>query len=481
VNEPLAADRTLELSSDQLRRLLEAAWAHLETFLAAQSDQPAKCTTGGDEVARSVIEPLPETGEPADALLARFFEQLVPVSYNTTSPGYLAYISGGGLPQAAIADLISGVTNRYVGVWAAAPAMAQIEATVIRWFCEMIGYPSASAGFLTTGGSLANLSAIVTARQTRAADGFRAATIYTSHQAHHSIGQAAKLAGFPQDNVRRIDVDDRLCVRVDLLIAQIARDRADGLTPLIVVAQAGSTNTGAVDDLEALADLAAREKLWLHADAAYGGFFMLTERGRQVMRGIERADSITLDPHKSLFLPFGTGCLLVRDRADLLRAHETDAAYMPPRAVDDDFIDFCQISPELTRDFRGLRIWLPLKLLGAAPFRSALDEKLDLARWAADRLRELDAEIDATLEIVEPQLSIVAFRLCRDGLEEAATNRLNQRLLERINAPGRVYLTSTMLSGRFVIRICVLSFRTHLDRLQECFEIIRRTIRQGDE
>ena len=243
-------------------------------------------------------------------------------------------------------------------------------------------------------------------------------------------------------------------------------------TPFFIAGNAGTTNTGAVDDLAGLADLAESEGLWLHIDGAYGGFFLLTERGRKAMRGVERSDSITLDPHKGLFLPYGTGSLLVRDGEALRRAHEVGASYLPPMQQDPDLVDFCLYSPELSRDFRGLRVWLPLKLHGVQPFRDNLDEKLDLAAWAAEQLRAIPG-----IEIVaEPQLSIVTFRAIRPGATRDEENELNRRLLEGINRRKRVYLTATMLRGSFVIRICVVSFRTHLDRVQACVEDIRAAL-----
>ncbi|MDP6556849.1 MAG: pyridoxal-dependent decarboxylase [Pirellulaceae bacterium] len=469
----------LELSSAAMRELVELSLAHLDTFLSSLPEQEAWNNANAEQAARSVMEPMPEQGQAVQTILRRFFDEVVPVALNTTSPGYLAYVPGGGLPQAAVADLIAGITNRFVTVWSAAPAIAQIETAVIRWFCEMVGYSTGSGGFLTSGGSLANLSAIVTARRRRADHDFQTATIYTSDQTHHSICKAAVLAGFPAENIRQIEVDQRWRVRVDCLGRQVARDRAAGFHPLIVVAQAGTTNTGAVDNLSALADLATAEELWLHADAAYGGFFMLTQRGQRALEGLARADSVTLDPHKGLFLPYGTGCLLVRNLDDLKKAHDMDGAYMPSLSDDPDFLDFSQLSPELSRDFRGLRVWLPLQLHGAGAFRQALDEKLDLAQFAARQLQAIDEKLHDTLEIMaEPQLSIVAFRLRRAGLDQDATNTLNKRLLAEINAPRRVYLTSTELNGNFAIRICVLSFRTHLDRMRECVELIGRVAEQ---
>jgi aromatic-L-amino-acid decarboxylase len=209
-------------------------------------------------------------------------------------------------------------------------------------------------------------------------------------------------------------------------------------------------------------------------DAAYGGFFLLTQRGRERMAGIERADSIVLDPHKGLFLPYGTGALLVRDSGTLRRAHALSADYIPATQEDPDLVDFHQLSPELSRAFRGLRVWLPLRLHGIGPFRANLEEKLELAREACAKLREID---DVEI-LAEPQLSIVAFRLKPEGRDEAELTRLNRRLLERINARQRVFLTGTLLSGRFAIRICVLSFRTHRDRMEQGFEDIRAAVRE---
>ena len=467
-------DRSLELSSETLREMIAAAAERIVAHIASLPGQPSADTAGGAELARSLIEPLPREGTPYEQLLDLLFTRVIPKSFNTAGPGYIAYIPGGGLPHSAVADLIADATNRFVGVFAAAPGLSQIEANVIRWFCEIAGYPPASRGILTSGGSLANLSALVTARREKLPEDFLSGTIYTSDQAHHSVERSAWLAGFPARNVRSVPSDSRFCIQKEALARQIEEDRATGLTPFLIVANAGTTNTGAVDDLEALAGIAEQEGLWLHADAAYGGFFLLTESGRASLAGIERADSITLDPHKGLFLPYGTGCLLVRDGEALKRAHEISAHYMPTMQEDPDLVDFCQISPELSRDWRGLRVWLPLKMHGIGPFARNLEEKLALTRWATEELRRIPG-----IEILaEPQLSIVAFRLTRPGLDEEAVNALNRALLGRINKRKRVYLTGTVLDGRFAIRICVLSFRTHLDRMQEGMEDIRAAVEE---
>jgi aromatic-L-amino-acid decarboxylase len=465
---PLSSEHPLELSAPAMRELVAAALDRIVAHIGSLPTQPVSDTRGSFELARSLVEALPEAGTPVEELLALLFERAIPPTYNTASPGYLAYIPGGGLFQSAVADLIADSANRYTSVYATAPALAQIEANVIAWFCQIAGYPATARGTLTSGGSLANWTALVTARRARLPEDFLAGTIYTSDQSHYSVAKGAILAGFPERNVREVATDERFRMRLDALEARIAEDRAAGLTPFLIVASAGTTNTGAVDPLPELADLAARHGLWLHVDAAYGGFFLLTEEGRRTLAGIERADSIVLDPHKGLFLPYGTGAVLVRDGETLRRAHSLTGDYMPGMQDDPDRVDFSQYSPELSRPFRGLRVWLPFKMHGAGAFRAQLEEKLALAAQAAERLRAMpDVEI-----LAEPQLSLLAFRLAPAGVPEAALEELNQRFLAAVNARQRVFLTATRLGGRFAPRICVLSFRTHRERMEMALEDI---------
>jgi aromatic-L-amino-acid decarboxylase len=311
---------------------------------------------------------------------------------------------------------------------------------------------------------MANLSAVVAARSDRLGESFLDGTAYVSEQTHLSVKKAAMIAGIPGGNVRSVPVTPRLRIHVDGLREAIARDRAAGLRPFLVVASAGTTNTGAIDPIAEVAEVAADEGLWLHVDAAYGGFFQLTDRGRARFAGVERADSITLDPHKGMFLPYGTGSLIVRDGAALRTAHRLGADYLQDIPDDDEIPNFSDYSPELSRDFRGLRVWFPLKLHGVGAFRSALDEKLDLAERLADGLRTIPG-IELPWNV---DLTVVPFVL-REGDDEA-----NRRLLDEINASKRVVLSSTLIDGRFVIRACILSHRTHADRIDECIEIVRR-------
>ena len=261
-------DYPLELSGSEMRSLVATALDRIVAHIESLPTQSVSDTRAGFELAPSLAEPLPEEGAAVSGLLDLLFERAVPPSFNTASPGYLAYIPGGGLFHSAVADLIADSTNRYTSVYSAAPALAQLEANVIAWFCQIAGYPPEARGTLTSGGSLANWTALVTARRERLPENFLSGVIYASDQSHYSVAKGAILAGFPEANVREVPTDDLFRLRVDALAELIAEDRRRGLTPFLIAASAGTTNTGAVDPLAELADLAAREGLWLHVDAA---------------------------------------------------------------------------------------------------------------------------------------------------------------------------------------------------------------------
>lgn len=456
----------LEPSASEMHALVDQAMRRIVEHIESLPSQPAMNVEGATEFARTLIEPLPRKGEAYGKLLDFLFEEAIPRSFTAAGPGYLAYVPGGGLFHAAVADLIADAVNRYVGVCAAAPALVQLEANVVRWFCEILGLPPGSGGVLTSGGSLANFTGIVTARKAMLPDDFLRGTLYCSNQIHHSFQKAANLAGFPYANIRELPVDGQFRIRIDALEEAIEGDRRAGFTPFLIAGSAGTTGTGAVDDLTGLARIARAQKLWFHVDGAYGALFAMTERGRAALEGIAEADSVILDPHKTLFLPFGTGAVLVRDARALRTAHSLHAGYLPAMQEEDELVDFCEISPELSRDFRGLRVWLPLKMFGIGPFREQLDEKLDLVAYAVSELRKIEG-----IEIVaEPQLTIAAFRFRDD-------DALTRDLLARINARKRVMLTPTTLpDGRFVIRIAIVSHRTHRDRVEMLLEDVRACV-----
>jgi aromatic-L-amino-acid decarboxylase len=454
----------LEPSEEQLAELTAAVADFVVRHVATLAEQPSFDLDGVEAVRASLREPAPEQGRP----LAEILERLRPAiakSYNAAGPGYLAYIPGGGVYAAALGGLIASATNRYVGVTQPAPALVQIEQSVTEWLCALMGLPAGAQGLLTSGGSLSNFSAIVAARQAKLGDDFASGTIYYSAETHYCVAKAARLAGFPRAALRELPVDARFRLRTDSLQAAIREDRARGGRPFLLVANVGTTNTGAIDPLPELRRIADEQGLWLHADAAYGGFFRLAPGGEQLLRGIEACDSITLDPHKGLFMPYGIGALLVRDGRALARAHRESADYVQD-VTHEGSLGFADLSPELSRDFRGLRVWLAVQLHGLAAFREQLGEKLALARAAYEQLAS-----DARFELLdEPQLSVVAFRL---RAPERDVDRLGAELLRRVNERRRVFLSSTRLNGRYALRICVLSFRTHADRVRDAVEALR--------
>ncbi|HSS08735.1 MAG TPA: aminotransferase class V-fold PLP-dependent enzyme, partial [Acidimicrobiales bacterium] len=419
-------------------------------FVEALPDRPASpmgaAPAAGTELIREMLAPPPERPGQLVDLLARV-DRAAAHAVETAGPGYLAYIPGGGVFASAVAEFYAEVTNRMVGLARLAPGLAALERSVVGWLGDVSGMPSLeSGGLLLSGGSMANFTAVVAARHARLGenDQISDGTLYVSSHAHHSLLKAARLAGLPAANVRTVPCTTDLRMNADAAHDMIVADRASGRRPFLLVGSAGTTSTGTIDPLPELAGLAKAHELWFHVDGAYGGLFRLTDRGRARLQGTEQADSVTLDPHKSLFLPYGTGALVVRDANSLRAAHTVVSQYLQDARTDDALTDFADLGLELSREFRGLRVWLPLHLYGVAVFRAALDEKLDLARLAYDRLAA-----EPRLEVPwEPDLTVVAFR-CRPsdpGLTAAAdADRASHELLDRINATGRVVLSSTVV------------------------------------
>jgi aromatic-L-amino-acid decarboxylase len=424
------------------------------------------------ELAKSVIEPLPEMGNTDfEGLLSRVFNQLAPCSTHDNSGGYLAYIPSGGLFHAALADFIALSLNRYITIFMAAPAFAMIENQVVRWLCDIIGFSSSAGGMLSSGGSLATMTAIHTARTQRLnPQDTQKGIIYVSEQAHHCIEQGCLFCGFPAQNIRKIATNANFKISIKQLKKQIIKDKKAGLHPFLLVANAGTTNTGAVDNLIKMEEIARKHQLWFHIDAAYGGFFMLTKKGQSRLKGIEKADSIVLDPHKGLFLPYGTGALLVKQQSTLTQTFNFTASYLPTETHQQQSNlseDIMHLSPELTRDFRGFRFWLPLKMLGIDVFRQQLNDKLNLTQWMSKKI----AKIPHIQIIASPQLSIFVFKLypLNTSISPQALDELNINLLDKINQQGRILLSpfKSKKAGDFAIRIAILSFRTNKQHLKQ--------------
>jgi aromatic-L-amino-acid/L-tryptophan decarboxylase len=357
----------LDLSGAEFRAAVEEVTDHLVRHLDGLATMPSCGDVEPDGITRELKEPhAPEEGSPLSALLLPLVDDWVPRSFGTPGPGYLAYIPGGGILPAALADLISDVTNRFTGIVQAAPALVRLEANALDWLREWMGFPDSARGVFTTGGSMANWNAIVAARERHLTpDEQRRGTMYISSETHHSVRKSARLAAIHPDRVRSVPVDGRFRMIPSELRSAIDADRRAGLLPFLVVSSAGTTNTGAVDPMAEIGAICRDERLWHHVDGAYGAVFHAVPELRPLLAGLSDADSVTLDPHKGLWLPYGTGALIVRDAAALRAAHASSAGYLPPPAGVE-LYDPAQYGPELSRAYPGLRVWLTVKMLGAA-------------------------------------------------------------------------------------------------------------------
>ncbi|HZI89893.1 MAG TPA: aminotransferase class V-fold PLP-dependent enzyme, partial [Candidatus Polarisedimenticolia bacterium] len=349
----------------------------------------------------------------------------------------------------------------------------RIENQVLKWLSDAVGYPATAGGNFLSGGSMANLSAIVVAREAaeiRARDVERA-VVYLTDQAHHCITKGLRVVGMGECVQRRVPMDARFRMDADCLCDAMREDAKAGRKPWLVIGTAGTTDTGAVDPLDSIAAVAAEHGAWFHCDGAYGGPFVLCAEGKRILKGIERSDSVVLDPHKGLYVPFGVGALLVRDEMAMRQAYRFSASYISRDAHLGDAVSPMDLSPELSRPFRALRLWLPLQALGTAPFEAALEEKLLLARYAHERLQTLPG-----IEVgPEPQLSVVIFR-ARSKRGDA--NELNQRLEHAILKDGRISMSSTMLHEERWIRMAILSPRTHRASIDLALEIIQMCMKR---
>ncbi|HSB55352.1 MAG TPA: aminotransferase class V-fold PLP-dependent enzyme [Gemmatimonadales bacterium] len=465
------AVRPLEPGSARRRQLRKAAVARGEQFL--RKVKTARAFHEGDEASGLMVAPIGERGISIEQALDLIDECVVRPGGLPASGGHLAYIPGSAVYHSALADYLAAVTNKYAGISFTGPGPVRMEQMLVRWTADLVGYPAGAGGHLASGGSIATLAALATARDAHRLKGadLPSCVAYLTTQAHHCIEKALRLAGLAEVQLRYVEMDERYRMRPEALAQAIAADRGEGRKPWIVIAAAGTTDTGAVDPLDAIGVIAKREQCWYHVDAAYGGYFLLTQHGRTLLKGIERSDSTVLDPHKGLFIPFGVGIVLVRDVRPLAETHSYTGHYMQDALQDQHEISPADLSPELSKHFRALRMWLPLVLEGTRPFAAALEEKLLLARYFRERVGRLGFETGP-----EPDLSIVTFRWAPPGVTLERANQLNQAIVDGIRRDGRVFLSSTMLDGRFTIRLAVLNFRTHRASIDLALRVLEEQI-----
>ena len=464
--------RPLEPGASRRRRLRDAVVASSERFLRRIRNLKGFQETD-DKGSGLLRSPIGRRGIPVEAAIELLEHDVVRPGGNPASAGYLAYIPGGGIYHAALGDYFAAVTNKYAGVFFAGPGAVRMENMLLRWVADLAGYPATTGGHIASGGSLATLAAIAAARDAHGLKGaeFASTVVYLTSQAHHCIGKALRLAGMAEAQVRYVATDERFRMRPDALERALAADRSQGLRPWLIIAAAGTTDTGAVDPLGPIAAIARREGCWFHVDAAYGGFFLLTDHGRRLLAGIEQSDSTVLDPHKGMFLPYGSGIVLVRKADHLAATHSYTGHYMQDALREPGEVSPADLSPELSKHFRALRMWLPLVLLGTEPFQAALDEKLLLARYFYREVGKIGFEVGP-----DPDLSIVTFRWAPAGVGLDRANEVNQTIVDGVRRDGRVFLSSTMLDGRFTLRLAVLAFRTHRVTIDLALRVLREQL-----
>lgn len=448
--EPLLED------PEEMRRSGYAVVDAIVERWAGLADGPAWQGATRDELEPLLHGPAPEDGRDLESLLETVTGDVMPFAGRIDHPRFLAFIPSSPTWASVLASFLIAGYNVFQGTWLESSGPSQIEVTVLDWFRKWLGYPEEAGGVLTSGGSAANLLAIVAARES--AENPKRGTVYLSGQAHGSLARAARVAGIPPGRIRLVETDGRCRIVTAALRATIARDRAAGMHPFLIAGNAGTTNTGAIDPLAELAEIAREEGLWYHVDAAYGGFAILDPEVRPLLTGLDASDSVTLDPHKWFFQPYETGCLMVRDPALLESAFRIAPDYLQDAAWGPRHVNFCDRGVQLTRIFRALRIWLSVQRYGLAAHRAAVSRGIALARGAEARIRD-----DPALELLAPQsLGIVCFRYRgnREGGSDEELDDLNRRIQDEIVGSGFAMMSSTRLRGRLSLRFCVLNVRT---------------------
>src|SRR5216110_542314 len=470
----------LEPSADQIRDWGDSVTQFIIQYLGWLRDSPVYRHTSSREIRSGLDLKLPMKGTDFDSLLKVFRDAIVPFSRQNAHPRMFGYVQSPGTPIGAFADLLASTLNANLTIWRSAPAPVELERLTIDWIRQILGFNAEAGGLFVSGGSMANLAALAAARQTKD-DSSGRLRIYASTETHFSISKAAALLGIGRENVRHVPVDDHFRIRVDDLVAKITADLEVGHLPFCVVANAGTVNTGAVDSLAEIREIADRFKLWMHVDGSYGAFAVLAESARKLFAGMEEADSIALDPHKWLYLSVDVGCVIYRD-PDIARAtfaHEAEYTRMFGEEADEAFVCW-DYGPELSRRFRALKVWLLLKGVGLDRLSVAIESNLACARHLQSIVQASD-----DFEMIAPvELSIFCFRHVPGQLRSEspqAIDAFNERLLIALRRDGSSYLSNATLGGRFALRGCVLNYRTTSRDMEILLDDLRRVARKEEE
>lgn len=473
---------TSESLSEQHKKLGRAVTSLISEHAERLESAPVASPATPADLKRLFDEPLPLAGMPAEEILEQFARDVAPHAMQIPSPRYFGQFNPTPLAIGVWADALCSALNQNAGAWRNGPTSALIEAQVIGWLCDLIGYGPAAFGVLASGGSEANLIALKCARDKAARDvcdlGVRAATgdltVYASEQCHFSVEKSVDILGLGRRSLRKIDTDERFHIRVDLLRDAIEKDRSDGRVPFCIVGMAGATSTGVIDPLPELAAIARENDCWFHVDAAYGGGLAFSDNQKKKLRGIELANSITFDPHKWMFVPFSCGTTLVRDGGTVLRdSFDISPEYLSEdRGGSDVQYDFFRYGQMGTRRFNALKLWMAFKFMGKRGYAETVERHLELTRHFADRLDELpDFE-----RVGEIETAVCCFRYLPEHVRALAPedqDRVQQALQQRIEKSGKAFFPSTILHGRRALRVNINSYlteRRHVDDLVELLQ-----------
>ncbi len=478
--------RILDVSLDWDRDSMRRAGYRVVDWIVARIASLRESNLGRelsrDETERLLREPMPEEPSTFDQVFSEYAQKVAPNAITLDHPRFFAFIPSAPNIVSILADALMAGSNVFAGTWLESSGPSQVELIVVDWFKQLLGLPREASGLLVSGGSVANLTALAVARRAVLKDMTARAVVYVSDQTHASVERGLRVLGFKPGQLRRLRTDALYRLSPARLIDQIRRDRKAKLRPFALIANAGTTNTGAVDPLEELGRIARQHSLWFHVDAAYGGFAALTERGRALLRGIEQADSVVLDPHKWFYCPFEAGCVIVRAGHLMRETFRILPEYMRDVARQEREVNFCDYGLQLTRSFRALKVWMAVKTYGARNFRQVIDQCLDLTQYGARLVQE-----SPHFEIVTPpSLGIFTFRYVPRELprnkesKEKFLNRLNQELVRSAIASGRLMLSSTRLGSRDVLRLCFLNHRTRKEDVREALRLIEHFGREAE-
>lgn len=455
--------KNLELTPEEMRGFGYRVIDVLVEHFANMKDRPVGARAEPEKI-RALLASPPADG-PGDPfqLLDKLQRDVFPNTLNVSHPRFFAFVPGPSNFISAMADVLASGFNVFNGTWLGGAAAAALELEVIEWLRGFCGMPDTAGGLFVSGGSVANMTALVAARHAILNDRTERATIYFSDQTHSSVERALRVIGFRADQIRSVPSDQQYCLSMDSLRANVAADRAAGLRPFCVIANAGTTNTGAVDPLTELSDLCRAEGMWLHADGAYGAAAILSQRGRDALKGLEQVDSLSLDPHKWLFQSFECGCVLLRDAGLLKNAFQIMPEYLRDVHRGGAEVHPCDYGIQLTRSFRALKVWLSLQTFGLDAFRAAIDHGFELAEFAERELRERSG-----WQVLSPaQMGIVCFRYTGREVSHSA-------IVDAMLQDGYAFLTSTKLRGIPALRLCTINPRTTFDDIRGTIDRLDR-------